>query len=165
MVSRRQLRLCVALLCVLWATATHAQTLPEKPIDFDQLRAYFEPIDVIASAANLCVSLDVIVADTRAQKARGLMYVRNMPPRAGMLFDYEQPRQMSMWMKNTLIPLDILFIDADGDVINIARDTTPLSLDSISTVAPARYVLELNAGVADALQLAAGATLHIFRRR
>jgi uncharacterized membrane protein (UPF0127 family) len=73
-----------------------------------------------------------------------------------MLFVYPQPARISMWMKNTLISLDMLFIDADGKIVNIAARTTPLSTRSIAASAPVTRVLELNAGFARRWRLAPG---------
>jgi hypothetical protein len=77
-----------------------------------------------------------------------------------MLFVYERPRTLSMWMKNTYIPLDILFIRADGSIANIAQHTTPLSLDSISAIEPLNFVLELNAGVTGRLRIDSDSVVH-----
>ena len=81
------------------------------------------------------------------RRRRGLMYVRDMPERVGMLFVYEHDDFHSMWMKNTYIPLDILYIRSDGGVSSIIADTVPLTLTSQAPVEPIRYVLELNAGM------------------
>ena len=81
------------------------------------------------------------------------MHVRNLPETTGMLFLYDFDAHLSMWMKNTYIPLDILFVRADGTVSSIAHDTEPLSLRSIAALEPVRYVLELNAGVAEKLSI------------
>ncbi len=96
------------------------------------------------------------LAVTESQRARGLMFVRDLPPGHGMLFLWEQPWQAKMWMKNTHIPLDMLFIRADGTIANIVTDTEPESLASISATEPVTGVLELNAGTAERLQLEAG---------
>lgn len=106
---------------------------------------------VISSSANACYVFDVYVAANQAQQRRGLMFVRNLPEFTGMIFIYDRPARLSMWMKNTYIPLDILFISTSGEIANIARDTVPLSLDSIAAVEPVNYVLELNAGVTEKL--------------
>lgn len=76
-----------------------------------------------------------------------------------MLFVYPAAVGISMWMKNTVIPLDIVFIDADGVIVNVAHDTTPFSLKSIPASGPAQYVLELNAGAATKLGLSNGQIL------
>ena len=100
----------------------------------------------------------VEVARTEAQRAKGLMFRRSMPQNAGMLFDFEVERNVSMWMKNTYIPLDMVFFRADGTVLSIARDTTPFSEEPIPSGGPARAVLELNAGTAARIGLAPGDT-------
>ena len=82
------------------------------------------------------------------QQRRGLMFVRELPPDVGMLFIYESDAIRSMWMKNTYIPLDMVFARADGTVINVVTDTVPQTLDSHASTEPARFVLELNAGTA-----------------
>ncbi len=84
---------------------------------------------------------------------RGLMYVRHLPDFSGMLFVYSRPQLLSMWMKNTYISLDILFIRADGSIANIEKDTKPLSLDSISAIEPLHFALELNAGITERLKI------------
>ena len=95
------------------------------------------------------VDLTVELAESDAQKAQGLMYRRSLPADHGMLFDYRRPRVISMWMKNTYIPLDMIFIGADDRVVDIARRTTPQSLSIIESSEPARAVLEVNGGMAD----------------
>ncbi|MGE3666566.1 MAG: DUF192 domain-containing protein, partial [Steroidobacteraceae bacterium] len=92
---------------------------------------------------------DVWVADTPPRRAQGLMFVRDLAPDGGMLFPEAAPRVMSMWMKNTFIPLDMLFIDAKGRIVRIAARTTPHSLDSIASNGPVTMVLELRGGEAE----------------
>lgn len=152
-----------ACLAVLLATAAQAQvrSLPERPIPFERLRGAFPPVSVIAVGNRACHLLDTLLADTPARRARGLMFVNSMPDDAGMLFTYPRPATLSMWMKNTLIPLDMLFADRDGRVINVAA-AEPLSLASVRSERDANYVLELNAGRAAALGLAPGARLIVF---
>ncbi|HER27246.1 MAG TPA: DUF192 domain-containing protein [Rhodospirillales bacterium] len=98
----------------------------------------------------------VEMAITNNQRRQGLMYRRAMAADAGMLFDYGRPRMISMWMKNTLIPLDMIFIAANGRIASIARNTTPHSLQSINSTGPVRAVLEVNAGTAMRLNLEIG---------
>ena len=94
---------------------------------------------------------DVYIAADFDQQRRGLMFVRKLPETSGMLFVYENTGVRSMWMKNTYIPLDILFIRADGSIANIVTNTVPLSLDSVAAIEPLNYALELNAGVTERL--------------
>jgi uncharacterized membrane protein (UPF0127 family) len=91
----------------------------------------------------------VETATTRAQRDRGLMFRTRLADRHGMLFDFGPPQEVRMWMKNTLIPLDMIFIDANGRIHRIERDAKPGSLALISSGGPVRSVLELNAGSAD----------------
>ena len=98
----------------------------------------------------------VYLARTEPQQEQGLMYVRQLPQDTGMLFPQETPRPMTMWMKNTLIPLDMLFLDSAGQVIDIHERAVPQSLDMISAKAPARYVIELNGGTAERLGIKPG---------
>lgn len=90
----------------------------------------------------------VWVADTPAREEQGLMFLHWLAPDQGMLFPQEPPRVMSMWMKNTLIPLDMLFIDVRGRVVYIKADATPESEDIITNPTPVRAVLELAGGEA-----------------
>ncbi len=109
----------------------------------------------------------VEVARDDAGRAQGLMYRRQMAPEHGMLFDFERSEPVTMWMKNTYLPLDMLFIRADGTVSRIAADTEPLSTRVIPSVEPVLSVLELNAGTAARLGLHAGDTVEhpLFTRR
>ena len=99
----------------------------------------------------------VEVARTHAEQAKGLMFRTAMGPDEGMLFPFDPPRPASFWMKNTVIPLDIVFIGPDGLVSNIAADATPYSLDSIPSAGAAAAVLEINGGRAAELGIVPGA--------
>jgi uncharacterized membrane protein (UPF0127 family) len=98
----------------------------------------------------------VWIADNEQSRERGLMFVKSLPADHGMLFLFERPNFASFWMKNTYLPLDIVFIGPDGVVVNIARDTEPLSLRAIESDAPVKAVLELVAGSATKISLSAG---------
>lgn len=91
-------------------------------------------------------SFAVKVADDGAERAQGLMFVEAMPLSEGMLFVYEAPRRVSFWMKNTLIPLDLVFIRPDGSIVRIAENAVPMSLDPIPSLEPVGAVLEINGG-------------------
>ena len=101
----------------------------------------------------------VEVASEPKERARGLMYRKTLAPDHGMLFDFGQTQQISMWMKNTHISLDMLFIDDAGVISTVAKRTTPFSERTIPSNAPVRYVLEINGGRADALGIRAGDTV------
>ena len=118
----------------------------------DELDAMFErDALIVVASAHACHRFDVYLALTREQQRRGLMFVRGLPPMTGMLFVYEGAAIRSMWMKNTYIPLDIVFARSDGSVASIATNTEPLSLKSISSIEPVSFALELNAGTTERL--------------
>lgn len=98
----------------------------------------------------------VELAIDSGQRQQGLMFRKHMAADAGMLFDFAAPRDISMWMRNTLIPLDMLFIDKDGVIRHIHPNAEPLSESIISSTGPVSYVLELNGGEAERRRIAIG---------
>ena len=98
----------------------------------------------------------VELARTPEQQSQGLMFRRTMAPDAGMLFINDPPRVMTMWMRNTFLPLDMIFFDPRGQVTRIAERTVPLSEAIIPSGGPVLGVLEVNAGVAARLGLKPG---------
>ena len=135
------LRCCALLFFV--SCAVHADEDLDDLFDRDTL--------VVVSSARTCYLFDIYLALGFEQQRRGLMFVRELPEMTGMLFVYERSDYRSMWMKNTFIPLDIVFARADGTITNIAKHTEPQSLKSIRSAEPVQYVLELNAGITDKL--------------
>jgi uncharacterized membrane protein (UPF0127 family) len=112
-------------------------------------------------------TLNVEVAADEDSRELGLMFRRSLAPDAGMLFEFDKDQPVAMWMKNTYISLDMVFISADGHVVNIERNTTPESLDVVGSDGPVRAVLEVAAGTADRLGIAPGARVRhpFFDRR
>lgn len=100
--------------------------------------------------------ITVEVARTREQQQRGLMFRTSLAPSTGMLFPYGEPQEITMWMKNTYIPLDMVFIRQNGTVHRIQRNTEPLSEQTIASNGPVTAVLEIAAGEADRLGIAPG---------
>jgi uncharacterized protein len=98
----------------------------------------------------------VELAETPAQMEQGLMFRRELAPDAGMLFDFKQPTVATMWMHNTLIPLDMLFVDTKGRIVNIHARAVPESNAIIAAAAPVRAVIELNGGTAARLGIKPG---------
>lgn len=98
----------------------------------------------------------VEVARTEDEQARGLMFRESLAPGAGMLFPFERPRPASFWMKNTLIPLDMIFVRADGSIARIAARTVPHSLESVGVGEPVAAVLEIAGGRAAELGIREG---------
>jgi len=111
-------------------------------------------VTVVTEKGRFRFTVEMAVNDH--QRAEGLMNRRQLAANAGMLFDFRRPQPVAMWMKNTYLPLDMVFIDNQGRVINIGRDTVPHSLRAIMSAAPARAVLEVGAGTAERLGLKPG---------
>jgi len=110
----------------------------------------------IETADGRRLDFEVELALTTLQRAQGLMFRREMPEMAGMLFVYDKEWEVSMWMKNTVIPLDMLFIKADGRIAAIAERTVPFSLETVSSGQPVTGVLELNGGTTARLGIRRG---------
>jgi uncharacterized protein len=98
----------------------------------------------------------VEIADTNAARERGLMYRRDLPEGRGMLFDFFKDQPVGFWMKNTYIPLDMIFIRSDGRIVSIAENAEPLSERVIPSAAPVRAVLEVKGGTARRLGIQPG---------
>ena len=101
-------------------------------------------------------AFNVELALTADQQAKGLMYRRELAADAGMLFVYTRPSPVTMWMKNTYIPLDMLFIGADGRILHLVERTVPLSTELIGTDKAVRAVLEVRGGTASRLGIRTG---------
>lgn len=149
---------CLAALALATPGVPHAQ----EPAPAAQSAT--EPLAVVGKGGRHAFNVEVMRDD--AGRARGLMYRRSMAPDHGMLFDFERPLPVNMWMKNTYIPLDMVFIRSDGSIARIAPDTEPLSTRIVSSGEPVLAVLELNAGTAAKLGMRAGDRVEhpMFRR-
>ncbi len=146
---------CRAVLAALILAASQLAAGFDTTLD----EAFARDVLVVVAARHACHRFDLYLAVDPAQKQRGLMQVRELPATSGMLFVYEASGIHSMWMKNTLIPLDIAFARDDGSIVNIARHTEPQSLASIAAAEPVTYVLELNAGVTERLAIEPGSRI------
>ena len=118
--------------CLASSGAVLAQTLPVEPLDIMTARGAFH--------------FKVEIADTDATRERGLMFRKTLAGDRGMLFDFKTARPVAFWMKNTLIPLDMLFIGSDGRVISIAQNATPMSETNIPSGGDVLAVLEIRGG-------------------
>jgi uncharacterized membrane protein (UPF0127 family) len=98
----------------------------------------------------------VEIAQNDAERAKGLMFRKELPEGQGMLFDFHRDQEVSFWMENTYIPLDMIFIQGDGRILRIAENTTPLSTRIIPSGGPVRAVLEVIGGTARKLGIAPG---------
>jgi uncharacterized protein len=98
----------------------------------------------------------VELADNDADRAKGLMYRKELPEGRGMLFDFQRDQEVGFWMQNTYIPLDMIFIRGDGRILRIAENTEPLSTRIIPSGGPVRAVLEVIGGTTRKLGIAPG---------
>ena len=112
--------------------------------------------ELVIHAAREAHRFTIELASTPDERAQGLMFRPSMPADHGMLFDFGTTQPVGFWMKNTIIALDMLFIAADGRIVEIAADTVPFSEAVISPGVPVKGVLELNAGTAQRLGIRAG---------
>ena len=122
----------------------------------EQLVGWKQELIEIEKVLGENVIINAYLADTPAKRAQGLMHVTDLPENAGMLFVFSRPRQVSMWMKNTVISLDIVFIKANGTIAHVHQGAKPLSMQSIPSIYKVKWVLELKAGVAEKLSLRPG---------
>ncbi len=107
-------------------------------------------LHLIKSISNDTIqSLDIEIADTDYDIQTGLMYRNSMQENQGMLFLFPEEATLSFYMKNTKIPLDIIYINKEHQIVDFKENTTPLSEESLPTAVPARYVLEINAGLSE----------------
>lgn len=101
----------------------------------------------------------VTVADDPAERSRGLMFVESMATLEGMLFVYEAPQRATFWMRNTLIPLDMIFVAPDGEILNIHENAIPHDETTIDGGTGIQYVLEVNGGLSRRLGISVGDVL------
>jgi uncharacterized protein len=126
--------------------------------DAERLNSTFERSTLkIATPDARLHTFNVWLAGTEEQRQLGLMYVRKMDANAGMLFVYPEPFRIGMWMKDTFISLDMLFVNSKGKIVHVVERTTPQSLKTISANTEVLGVIELNAGTAERLRIKPGA--------
>ncbi len=149
----RKIILVLAAIAMAWPILAMAQDAPQ-----DAPLSKIEPVTVATETGVTMFTVEM--ADTPEMQQRGLMFRQRLPEDRGMLFDFGEPRPVAMWMKNTLISLDMIFIRADGTVAGIAKRTTPQSLDTLGVQEPIKAVLEVAGGVADKIGLQPGDTVY-----
>jgi uncharacterized membrane protein (UPF0127 family) len=139
------------LLVLAWSASGHAQAL--------------QPLTIVTASGRH--EFQVELADNDAARAQGLMYRRSLAPDRGMLFDFKRVEPISMWMQNTYVSLDMLFIRPDGTIARVATNAEPLSTRTIPSGEPVLAVLELVAGTAARLGIKPGDKVEhpIFKRR
>ncbi len=152
-------RTLLATLLLLFSSACSPQSTPGSSAGTDLGETFEADKLIVVNDDGVHHEFDIYLAQDFEQHRRGLMFVRNLPLTTGMLFVYDGNEQRSMWMKNTYISLDIVYARADGSVSSVIHNTEPLSLRSLASVEPVKYVLELNAGVARRFKIGTGSRL------
>lgn len=134
-----------------------------KSLDAEELKQfnrdpknYNVKLQILNPDNNQVAEFMVAVADDNNKKMYGLMNLDYLPSNFGMLFTFDKSQVVTMWMKNTLIPLDLLFIDDRDLIVNIKNNATPRSLEIISSEKPVQKVIEINGGLASKLEITVG---------
>ena len=136
------------------ASANNKTNQPDVPPAFET-----SDIKLLPGGARPPVTFTVKLAKSVAQRRYGLMFTPDLPDRHGMLFIFEADAVLRFWMKNTQIPLDMLFFDSAGQLVSLIRSAEPFSLTPRASTGPARYVLEINGGDAAKMGLQPDARL------
>ena len=152
--------LCVALAFAAFASdATAKQWTPREPLNSKNAQTLPEsPLSISSGAATHRFTVEL--ADDEEERGIGLMHRDKMAADHGMLFDFMTPRRVGFWMRNTFIPLDMLFTKSDGEIVSIVENVQPHVEDPVGPERPVRAVLELNAGTAKTLGLKVGDVVH-----
>ena len=132
-----------------WAAAFVVLLLLARPV-----AAADQTLEIVSKSGVHVFTVEVVAND--ADRAKGLMFRKELPEGRGMLFDFQRDQEIAMWMKNTYIPLDMIFIAGDGRIRRIAENTEPLSERIIPSGGPVRGVLEVIGGTARKLGIAPG---------
>jgi len=144
--------LCSCILFFLSETAASAKTL-------EDLQNLEKGSVSIKLDSNESIEFKVLIAESNKDRRKGLMHIESMQENQGMLFVFNPPRKVSMWMRNTPMTLDILFIDKDGKIINIEKNTTPYSTKALSSRGTIQWVLEIAGGLSEKLGIKTGDVL------
>ncbi|NOT57585.1 MAG: DUF192 domain-containing protein [Deltaproteobacteria bacterium] len=123
-----------------------------------------QPEVILYPQKGTAIRVSVEIADTHEKRSLGLMYRRELPESRGMLFLFPRQEPQSFWMKNTPLPLDIIFIDTSLTIVSIARNTTPYSEKPLPSAKPAQFVLEVNGGFCQRHGIAVGDRVELPRR-
>lgn len=153
MKTRRAIIASALVALVLVFLAVPAPASPQQP---EPLSAFPQSLLAVRTEAGYVLNFKIWTADTQDRMEQGLMFQRELDEHAGMWFLYKTPAQLSMWMENTYLPLDLLFVDAQGRIDYIAAHAVPLSRAIIQAPRPVIAVLELNGGACERLGIRVG---------
>jgi uncharacterized membrane protein (UPF0127 family) len=153
----------ISLALMLSAPAAFAQMPPAPagdPANPDTVIEFGEPQPVVIETDSGSHTISALIADSDEERQRGLMFREELADDEGMLFDYGEVQTVSMWMRNTFIPLDLIYISADGHIAKIIANAQPRSLRSLPSDFPVLGVLEVRGGLTRELEIRPGDTVH-----
>jgi uncharacterized membrane protein (UPF0127 family) len=150
---RREMIASLIWAALVWTAALPVAASPQQP---EPLSAFPQSLLAVRTAAGSVINFKIWTADTPGRKEQGLMYVREMDEHAGMWFLFPSPERQAMWMKNTFLSLDLVFVNSAGRIDHIAARAVPLSLAIIQSPRPVVGVLELNGGACERLGIHEG---------
>ena len=160
--KNKNIILLLAITLIIAFTGSSLAKKTKKIAKFDQaefntnFKNYNQKIVIVNNYNQNIAEFMVAIADTAEKQSYGLMNLNSLPENLGMLFLKNEPQQIYMWMKNTVIPLDMIFIDEDFKINYIEKNTKPFSLDTIISKENSIGVLEINGGIADKLKIIEG---------
>jgi uncharacterized membrane protein (UPF0127 family) len=120
-------------------------------------------VEFSTAGGSILSTIDVEIADTPYKTAQGLMFRERMENNHGMIFIFEDDQPRSFWMKNTVLALDMVFVNSKMEIVTIHKNTTPYSEQTYPSTAPAKYVIEVNAGYTDQYKITVGGTIRFER--
>ena len=133
-----------------------SSAISDKPKHLEDLVSWDRGSAIIQTGENKIIKFRVLIAESNRERRQGLMHIEAMGNDEGMLFIFNPERNVSMWMRNTPLTLDMIFINKDGIIINIAKNTTPYSTKGISSGESIKWVLEINGGSSDRMNIKNG---------
>jgi hypothetical protein len=136
------------------AAAPAPVSVPEPPFVKEGELALLDP-----TGRRIIYRLDIEIAQQTDERTQGLMFRRKMDDKQGMLFLFERPEPQSFWMRNTYIPLDIIYVNEKLEIVSIQKNAPPLNEKPLPSAAPAQYVLEINGGLCDKIGIKPGSKL------
>jgi len=155
----RRLRCVLLLLIVVFFN--QCQQSPSNSVREQQISFIKEGnLSILHSEGQAIAAFSIEIATSPYERQTGLMYRSQLAKDAGMLFVFEESELRNFYMKNTLIPLDLIFIDPDFKIVHIHHNATPNNIISIASQLPAQYVLEINGGLSNQLGIKRECTLH-----
>lgn len=136
-----------------------SKQIETAPVEFTQEAEVY----LVKSSGDTIKQLQIEISDNDYERETGLMYRKDMQENQGMLFIFDEEQPRGFYMKNTYIPLDIIFLDAAKEIVSFSKNAEPQSMETILSGKPAKYVLEINAGLADEWNLEVGDRLILNR--